>query len=539
MIALLIFAVTKILELSRFNLNNGSVSRAYYDFLSLSLLGAILLFFFLSKKDWAGRLEAKAENIFSSRPPLLLSLDLLLAVLVLYESWRYSDLLYLYPVRCGAGDMLPAIRGAAEQLAVFSNPFDKVYCPWNAPFGYLPMMMVYYLPGVLLKFDIRFISYFCFLLTLFSIYRERRRRGSPLGGFLIVMVMLTSPLFRFYMLTVQDFPFVFVVTLALFAFTEKKNGLLYFCLALALATRQIFAVLLPFFLIAAWKTRRVRASGPVIFAAGLCVGFFPAFFYPRSFILNLIRVFPYYSQAQQNNHFLIHSLGLSYYFFDRKTLASLLFVTLLAALYVLALKALKESNLWLFLALGLLTFLFFTRYGLRPEEYYYLPLFAILTTIPVRNIQGRVYAGPPRPFLPVLTGVCVALLFLFPLLAAKGGFPVRLQGSSPSPLSGSLEGDGRLEFSLAVAAPHLRNEPITFLIRRKHPGRRTPLTVSVRINDRPIVSRDMREDKIRIDIDWDLQKKYFIWGSNAFEVTLDKPEPFLLKLFRNREGQRK
>ena len=533
---LLILAVTKILEASRFHLNAASVPRSYYDLLSLALVGAILAFFILDTKTSTDGLEARLERIFASRRVLAYALDVLLAVVLLYETWRYADLLYLYPIRCNRADMLPIVRGAAEYLSAFSNPFDKTYCPWNVPFVYLPMMMLYYLPAILLKFDMRFISHLSLLLTLFLVYGHQRKHGRPLAGFLIVWIMASSGLFRFYIMTVQDFPFLLVIALALFSFYEKKDEAFFFCLALALATRQVFLVLFPIFAIAALKTRRLRPRGLAAFGAGLLFGFLPALLYPRSFILNFVRSFRHYSHAQGNGLFLTHSLGFSHYFFDRKTIATILCLCLLGALYLLALKYLRESNLWLFLALGLADFLFFTRYGLRPEEYYYLPLFAILSVMPLRRDPGAPSVPFRRSLQSLAMGACVLILFTFPLLAKRSSMPFQIRDAGDSKLFGRLEGTGRMEFSLAVAAPRLRQQTLAFEVRVRDPRPKAPLLVSVLINDKPVLSRELLGSWIRIELDRDVQRKYLIWGSNAFEVSLNRPEPFQLKVIREPGG---
>ena len=529
--ALLILLVMKILESSRFNLNDGSVPRAHYDALSLALVAGVLVFFFLEKYPLANKLEARIEAAIASRRPLTLALDILVAALFLYETWRYADILYFYPICCLRSDMLPMVRGATEHLAALSNPFDKTYCPWNIPFTYLPMMMTFFLPAVLLRFDLRFISFLFFLLTLFLIFRHHRENGRPLGGFLIVLIMISSPLLQLFILDVQDFPFLFVITLALYMFARGKYIPFAFCLALALATRQIFAVLLPFFVITGWKANRVRIPVIGAFSAGLLAGFFPALLFPQSFILNLARSYQHLSSPPRIGRFLVHSLGLSYYFSDHQWLATLMSIIFLFSLYIAAIKYLRERNLWLFLALGLFSFLFFTRYALRPEEYYYLPLFAIVSIVPLREVPGASRSRAARRFL--LTGMmvlCLLLVFFFPFLSGRNYRLIHLTDGPRTPRSKILAPDGRMEFFLIAVAPGLWSQDLELLIRRLEPERKDlPVAVNIRINDKDAFRAEARGQKLWVSTRQHDLKKYLFWGANGFEISLDEPEAFELK----------
>jgi hypothetical protein len=154
----------------------------------------------------------------------------------------------------------------------------------------------------------------------------------------------------------------------------------YDILSLALATRQIFIALLPFFVIAAWRAKRIKIPAIAAFSAGLLAGFFPALLFPHSFILNLIRPYQFMSMRPKNRFFLMHSLGLSYYFSDHKWMATLMSLALLIALYLIAIKYLHEKNLWLFLAAELFAFLFFILSSYRPEPLAWLTYCASISS---------------------------------------------------------------------------------------------------------------------------------------------------------------
>jgi len=533
--AVIIFAVVKIMEVSRFNLNNPSMTRTAYDLLSLALLAAICAGPFLERIARFDAVEAKVEAFVRSRRSLRLLLLLALAGFLLYETWRYADVLYAYPVRCLQGDMLINIRGAAESMAALSSPFDKTFCPWNVPFAYFPMMMLYYLPAVLLRFDLRLVSYLFFLLTLGLIYRYHRDRGRPLGGALIVLILVSSELFRFHMISVQDFPFLFVVALAVYGFAEKRDVPLFLGSALALATRQVFVLLVPFLAIAVWKYRRPNFRRLAVFGAGLVVGFLPAILYPGSFVGNLFRMLSYYRGTQKPSHLLTHSLGLSYYFVEKKLAALVLCVVVFAALYALALRFLRERSLCLFLGLGLAAFLYLESYATRPEEYYFLPLFAVLALAPLRSYQAETPGGPARTIWPLTVAGCLGLLLTFPVLSPRGMEPRRLRGEPLPADPGCLQASGWIEFSLPAVWPGRAEGPLTLVLRRVGPETDVPAKAILRVNDRDALRSDFVGRELRLDLDRDFQREYLIWGANAFDVRLEKSQPFRLKVVRRRD----
>jgi hypothetical protein len=130
----------------------------------------------------------------------------------------------------------------------------------------------------------------------------------------------------------------------------------------------------------------------------------------------------------------------------------------------------------------------------------------------------------------------VLILFAFPLLAKRSSTPFQIREAGDSKLFGRLEGTGKMEFSLAVAVPRLKRQALAFEVRARDLSPKAPLFVSVRINDKPVLSRELPVSGIRIELDRDVQREYLIWGSNAFEVSLNRPEPFQLKVIREPGG---
>jgi len=103
---------------------------------------------------------------------------------------------------------------------------------------------------------------------------------------------------------------------------------------LALAARRIYWLFFVVFAVWAVREKKInrRTIGPLLI--GLLLGFSPALFYPRSFLINQIQVIKHFGSHLKNNLFLEHSLGFSYHLFDNDILSFILLSVLLMAILV-------------------------------------------------------------------------------------------------------------------------------------------------------------------------------------------------------------
>jgi hypothetical protein len=506
------------------------VERSFYDILSLFLIFVFGLYILLSKNKTIVQVERKIEKVFYRfGNKWIRLLDVLVVLFALFYAFKISRLLYTYPISCSGADMLPIIRGAGEYLLSFENPFDKFYCPWNGRYPYPPMMMVYFLPGVLLKFDIRFLSYIFFITLLFSIYWYHRKNGRYLTGFLIFICVLSSNLSHYYFMNLHTFPYLLVLGVILIALYTRKNKLFFFTFALALATRRVFWFFLPFFVILAIKERKLSFSNVKYSILGAISGCIPFLLYPKTYTVNLIAHLQSKSGGLKNHLFLKHSLGLTYHFFNSQDIAKILTVFLLVILFLLAIVYLKRENLWLFLSLMVLFFLYFMTYT-RPQEYYFLPLIVILAVVPLDPIGqkfDKIKFGLPA----LLTNSVILFVFLFyPLLVGKGIIINPLRGNVSAPQERFLSSKGYLEVSIAGGFKFGEDKNITLFLRRRDYVENQPADVKIDINDTNIFKKSFYRRNIKIVLDEQLLKKHLYTGSNLLAIAVEDPEFFTLRI---------
>jgi len=270
--------------------------------------------------------------------------------------------------------------------------------------------------------------------------------------------MASSGPFRFYIMTVQDFPFLLVIAPSpRRLLTKRRTRLFFFCLALALATRQVFFVLLPYF-----RHRRAQdpsspPARPAAFGAGLFFGFLPSLLYPRSFILNFVRSFRHYMPCPAEWPFPDPLARVSHYFFDRKTMATVLCLfcwePFISSPSIFVKATSGCSSPW-----GL-------RISCSSRDMDCVPrsIIICLSRRSFRHAPARGSRSAEHPLRRSLQshgdGNLCAHPFAFPLLAKSAR---RRRGPSIQN-RGRLEGTGSMEFSLANCRPPPENvRPWTF-----------------------------------------------------------------------------
>lgn len=525
---LFLFLVVKILELSRFNMSDFTVKRTFYDFLSFGLPLALLIYLLLNRWD-----RLQAINRLLTLPRMWLGriapyfFDAVFLAVILWFTVTMTIDLFQIPINCGRADMLPIVRDGTDHFLSFSSPFDKTYCS-GINFTYLPMMLFANVPGVFFHFDIRFLSILYLLFCLAIVYHAYRRRGHGFMGALIVLILISSPLLRFYILSIQTFPFLFLLALILFLLHRGKIPSAALFSGLALATRRIFWLL--FVVLAIWAVKEKRINRQTIgsLLAGLLLGFSPALFYPRSFILNQIQVFKHFGTHLKDNLFLEHSLGFSYHLFDKKNLSFLLLSFLLLSIFVLAFKKATLQNLWVFLFLTCVVFLYFTQ-QVRPEEYYFLPLLLILA---LPN-QAESPPSEHRSKTPGLFCFPVAFLlltmFFYPVFSGTNGTLTPVDTNIKIQNASYVLPHGYAEFSLSGQHLFMKDKSLSFLVRRLAPEK-SPLIIRIKINDKEAAASESKENRFLFELPLSELGDFLYTGSNSIEFLTVKPESLLLKI---------
>jgi hypothetical protein len=511
-------------------MNKFIVKRSFYDLLSISLILVFFIYFLLYKNKKIILFEEKIEKTFAKfGNKWLIFLDVLVILLVIFYTFKISNLLYTYPIRCRTADMLPVIRGAGEYILSLENPFNKTFCPWSYPYPYLPLMMVFYLPGILLKLDIRFISCLCFFFIITFIYYYHKKKGFHVSGFLIFLILITSWLFRFFLISVHTFPYLLILSVILFSLFNKKDKLFFFSSALAFATRRIFWPFFPIFLVCFLKQKKINLSHLKFFALGLFLGFFPAFLYPKSFVINQINVFQRLIHVLKKGLFLEHSLGFSYYFYDSQEVGAILQICFLILTYIFAIKYLKINNFWLFSFFITIGCLYFSSY-IRPEEYYFLPLVVILALSPLAALDKKYYQRRIIIASLLIPFFAFSTMPFFPFISGKRSIINPIQGNISISQSGNIISDGYLELSIGENVRFKKDKKIILLFRRMDYEKDKPVRINININEKKFLDEVYYTRKVQIEIEANDLNKYFIIGSNYLEIELDKPESFALKI---------
>ena len=527
--ALFIGAIVYILTLSRYNLGVILIPRSYYDTLSIMLLLAFIIFCLLSLR--LSPHERKIEMAFSRIggrwiPWLLDSLVFVLAVVFIYESIRK---IFFFPINCSTADMLPMVRGAGERLLSLESPFRQTCCSFQGGFPYLPMMMTYYLPAIALKIDLRIVSIFFWLCLSLSGYFYYQKRGYGLTGVLIFIFIMTSGLIPLLLITIHTFPYLFVLSIVLLAFSEDNDKALFFSLALALASRKFFWLYLPFFIIYFFKARKITSSNLTFFGLGSLLGFFPYILFPADIIKSNVDHVSIVSRHLGPPLFLQHSLGWAYHFLNNRMLATVILIVLYSLIILSAVKFLNKRNLWVFMFLSALVFLYLQPFT-RSQEYYFLPLVIILMFAPLEVLETKHRPGNRR-VIGILTVFSLVFIFLyFPYLSGTSLHVHPKKGGNTVESTGEIQSSGYLDLSLGGNLRSIRH--LTFSLRRLNVPNNDPVRVRIVINEQPFLDDVFRARRIDIPVDETSRKKFFYRGGNSVEISLEKPEAFRLRIRR-------
>jgi len=520
----------KILELSRFNLTNQDVSRSFYNLLSLVLLTTYLCFALFSRSTLS--FEKKLELGFQKRAKGWIHLlDAGVLVGVMGFAYKSVGILYTHPVRWLTGDMLPMLRAAGENFLSGTNPFIQTYLFSEVPYTYLPMTLVYYLPSVWAKFDVRFISLLFFCALVLLIYHYYRKNGFAITGFLVAVIFLTSGLFSFLLISIHTFPYLFVLAGFLYALSEDKQEIMFFLLALAVASRRAFWPFLPFVFIYLFKERMLNLRNLGSFICGFFVGILPFLLHPYPFfnqtINNMNRQAQEYHKIKES-YAVVHSLGFSHYLSGYRLETLLAALVVVGILVVLALKYLKKSNLWLFLS-GILLLMTSIQSQTRAQEYYFLPLLVIVLFIPLETLTA------PKlklHFRAVFAGslICVLALALTYPLRSVNAFEINPIRGHRMVLSQGLTYRGFAEVGLGMNIFDRKDLDLSFLITRLDHSVEKPSRLTIRINDKLCVSECFTAQKIQLHLEKDKLDAYLNVGGNDLEIELLPHEPFSLKI---------
>lgn len=330
-------------------------------------------------------------------------------------------------------------------------------------------------------------------------------------------------------MNLHTFPYLLVLALVLISLYEKNDKLLFFTLALALATRRIFWFFLPFLMILMIKERKLSFSSVKYFFLGAVFGCIPFLLYPKTYAMNLIAHLQSKIGSLNNHLFLKHSLGLTYHFFNSQDIANLLTVFLLVLLFILAIVYLKRENLWLFLSLSLVSYLYFMTYS-RPEEYYFLPLIVILAVVPLESIGqkiGKIKFGLPA----ILANLVILFIFLFyPLLVGRDITVNPLRGNVSTHQERFLSSKGYLEVSIAGGFKLGKDKNITLFLRRRDFVENQPVDVKIDINDKNVLKKTFYRRNIKLVLDNQLLKKHLYSGANLLAIAMEDPEFFTLRI---------
>ncbi len=528
---LLVLILIKILELSRFNLTNYQIPRSFYDLLSGILLLAFLGYMFAFKHT--DQIELKLESAFQEAiRGWIKVVDVIFLILVGFLLYKTAGILYAHPIRCATGDMLPIVRGAGEYLLSGENPFTKTYCPSGLNYMYAPMMLVYYLPAILAKIDVRFISLLCFTGICVLSYTFYRRRGRPLTGFLISLVLITSGLFPFLLMSVHTFPYLLVLSCFMIAASKENDGMLFFLLALAMTSRRTFWLFIPLLLIYFVKERKIKLPNLGYFALGALLGLSPLLLFSNTYIQSFFKNLSRQSQsffAEKGSNPVVHSLGLSHYLSGYRLETAVLFLLIFSLLFILAIKFINKKNLWIFFSLALLS-LTFIQVQTRAQEYYFMPLLMIILFAPMHIPDLPVRKKHLNYLMSAAVLLAACLSIGYPFISGNKLIVEPIRGHKRVNTSGFIISRGFLEVSLGTSYKYLQNKGLTLIIRRNDYHENQPVQVEISINGKLCFSENIQTRILRLKLGNEAFGKYIYMGGNDLEIELLPHETFAAKI---------
>lgn len=528
---LLVLILVKILELSRNNLTNFNITRSFYDRLSLLLILTFFLYVLLSKYTlpFEKKIESYIQRVASKRIVLL---DVVLLVLVSIAAYKAVGMLYTHPIRCMTADMLPMIRGAGEYFLSGENPFNKTFCPWNISFYYLPMMMVYYLPSLLAKIDIRFISVLCFALLILLLYYYSHKKGSPLMGFLISIILISSGLFPFLMLSIHTLPYLLVFSCFFIALSEENNKALFFTFAILLMSQKFFWLYVPFILIFLIKKQKINLSNIKAFAGGILLGIFPLLLFPNAVFVTYIDHLKRQSQhisSLKGTYQLVHSLGFAHYLSDHRLLSAVISLSFFSLLFILALKFIKKSNLWFFLSIVTLI-MTYIQSQTRAQEYYFIPLLVMILFSPINFGNAHIPKCNLALSALLLAVFVICISLYYPFVSGHELVVNPLRGHKIEASSGYNIYKGYAELSLGGNFWLQKDRSLELVIRNHDYRENEPAQAKITINGKQYFYGNFDSRKIQLSMDRTSMREYFYIGANDVEIDLLKQTNFSIRI---------
>lgn len=504
------------------------VSRRYYNVLSFLFILLLLAGIFLSKNQRTFKWWQWAEKVFSaafSKKALRIIIWTIFIASTIAVTASMAANIYHFPIRCNSSDMLPLIRQANRLLLEGRSPFAARYCPWQIPCTYLPAQITAYMPAVLLQLDLRILSMLYLLGMLLILFRHLYESGNKLAGFLLYGFLLTSSLLRFFVLYIQLFPYLFLITLFFYHTVRRNFGWAAFYCGLLLAFRQTFWFSFPLILMLYWKEKPATWKRDIALGlGGLAFGAAPAIFFLPSFLTNLSAVWGHFQTLLKKNLFLLHSLGFGYYIFDYKKMAQALFAIILLIIFIAVIRYLKLSNFVIFFAL-IETVFFFTLRLARPEEYYALTIvlaMGFFTPLENKNTVSSL------KFIPLTTVIIALVSFIFLIFPYITNQPRFLPGNDKTIAIGPFKFQAKsyCEIAMMIGAKDkwLGKLNLRFSIRTQTKELQKISVIYVALNDEVLLQQ--RLDSTKTDIFLHDVSHHFQVGANVLTIDMVDSIPF-------------
>ena len=221
-----------------------------------------------------------------------------LAGLFVFHVLELSALYKSFPINARYADMLPVIEFSCKRLLQLS----PVYAPINEIYqgeinAYLPMMWLPYMPAVIFKFDLRWITLTALFIGLFTVATPvfKAHKNIPVVPFLITCIsfFLVCNFFLthgtdFWAMSEEGVVTGFYLLLA-FALLQQNYYLIGLGIALCLLSRYSLVPWIPVYLVFLYLTERINfkktATVLVIFVAIVFV--LPFFIWDPLYFLKL------------------------------------------------------------------------------------------------------------------------------------------------------------------------------------------------------------------------------------------------------------
>lgn len=177
-----------------------------------------------------------------------------------------------FPLNPGRSDMLPNISLSNRAILNGHNPYDPQYSlvPESGnSLNYFPANVLFYLPGDLLRLDLRFLNLVCTLAVALLIYKFVSPPQRPLVGFL-VSIFLLCPYFQ-YRHDLYEIPEWLVLALVMVCLQRRHPLLAGLVFGAALALSPFNWVIFPFFLLYLYRAYSLKFAA-LAFGLSVLVG---------------------------------------------------------------------------------------------------------------------------------------------------------------------------------------------------------------------------------------------------------------------------